>query len=188
MMLRNIHVEMRRSSGLLTRPRSKAFCVGWMCLFRSLIRMMQIMFTAAVQIAVMRKAHATLMLEIMASVDKLYIKPPMPLPAAAIPFAMPFLRANHWGIMPMVPMYKKEQPQPKSNPCDRKSCHDCFAKLAPIRAPASITAPTTRGGFVPNTRVACVTRGAMRRIWDWERPPMKEYAISEVPGKAFVEM
>lgn len=73
-------------------------------------------FVKAVQMAVMRKAQATLKLEIVASVDKLYMRPPRPLPAAAIPVAMPFFRANHCGIRPMVPMYRNEQPQPNNKP------------------------------------------------------------------------
>jgi hypothetical protein len=118
---------------------------------------------------------------------KEYIKPPMPLPAAAILFAKDRFLENHCGTIPTLATKRKPIPNPNERPCDKKSCHILFAHDAPKSPAVSRTIPAESVAFVPNFLDTTVASGDMISAMEIERPPTKAYSREVAPGKVLLD-
>jgi hypothetical protein len=139
-------------------------------------------FTKHEIIARILKAQLRPIDSIIALVLKEYIKPPIPLPAAAILFAKDRRFENHCGTIPTLATNKKPIPSPNARPWQRKRCHIWLAQDAPKSPTVSRKIPMHSVFCVPNFLDEMVATGDMPKATEMERPPINANSRAVAPG------
>jgi hypothetical protein len=146
-----------------------------------------ITFTPHETIARTLKAQPNPMDWIIAFVPNEYIKPPIPLPAAAMLFAKDRFLENHCGTIPTLATNRKPIPTPKARPWERNRCQILFAHDAPSSPAVSKRIPMPSVFCVPNFLAATVAMGEMIKAIEMERPPINAYSRDVAPGNVLLD-
>ena len=181
-MLVKAHDSSKQTSSRRSRWVSRANCGGWMCLLRSRISVVAIVFATNATRQVMRNDQDTESPSIMLPVAQAKVAPPTPDPAALIPFARLRLLENHCESIAVLGMYKNPVPSPMRTPCERYSCQICREIEAVAKPVAWKITPSAIVRCLPYSRVKVVTRGDTIMAAEKLKPPMKAKSIGVALG------
>ena len=154
-----------------------------MCLLRSRISVVAIVLATNAMRHVIRSAQATESCLITVPVVQAKIAPPIPDPAALIPFARLRFLENHCERIAVLGMYKNPVPSPMRTPCERYSCQICRETEAVAKPVAWKTTPSAIVRCLPYSRVKAVTNGDTTMAAEKLKPPMNAKSIGVASGK-----
>lgn len=172
-MLMKAHDSSNQTSSRTSRRVSMANCGGLICLLRSRMSALAIELATNPMKHVIRNAQATESCSIILPVAQAKTAPPIPDPAAMMPFARLRFLENHCERIAVLGMYKNPVPNPIRTPCERYNCQICFDTEAVAKPVAWKMTPSAIVRCLPYSRVKMVTRGDTIIAAEKLKPPMK---------------